>query len=234
MSLREPKVVTAMKRVRVTVPPAIYPVTVAEVTEHLRLPTPLSTEEQADIESMIAAATDEVETYLRKALITRTLVQTMDSFFSSGGIPIFEGAMEISQSAFTQGAIKLRQPPLQEVVEVRVYDIDNNASVYSASNYYADVSTPNDYGRIVLNYQANAPTNLRQTNAVEYEFKAGYGASAEAIPPIIIRGILQLIGYLYENRGDCTGNTTDDVDGPLNASGAMGLLRRQRIERLIN
>jgi uncharacterized phiE125 gp8 family phage protein len=56
-------------------------------------------------------------------------------------------------------------------------------------------------GRMILNTGETWPTALRDRNAIEIEYEAGFGADASAVPATIKRAIAQTAGYLYENRG---------------------------------
>lgn len=167
-----PQVVTA---------PAAYPVGLAEVRARLRLET---TEDDADLASLIAAATEMAEAYTGRALIERTY---------RGFLGCFPACRHID----------LPRAPLQSVVSVKAYADDDSSVTVDAADYYVDAASLS--GRIVLRSGASWPTVGRVANGVEVQWVAGYPDMNDV--PADMRdsfrsAILILVGWLNEQRGD--------------------------------
>ena len=82
----------------------------------------------------------------------------------------------------------------------KYYNNDNTASTFASSNYYVD--TTSDQGRVVLKNGSSWPTasELRNANAYEVQFRAGYGNAASDVPKPLVQAIKMLALHLYENR----------------------------------
>jgi uncharacterized phiE125 gp8 family phage protein len=100
--------------------------------------------------------------------------------------------------------------PLQSIEEVKTWDRTNTDTVYAATNYYVDNVDKDMYGRLLLEEEATWPADLRTYLSMSIEFKAGYGDAKEDVPEGIRQAILQLIGFLYQNRGDCSSKALED------------------------
>lgn len=194
---------TSINRVKIKTPPAVEPVTLAELKTHLRI---TSTAEDTYLESLIKMSRQTLEDYLGRKFITQTLQLFLDDptyrDLSHGGW--WDGVQDGSQSWFHRRVIELPYLPLQEVVDVYYYPEDDTQTVYDSNNYRVDSVDHDLEGRVVLKDGSVWPTNLRNMNSLEVEYIVGYGDLADDVPPAIRRGILALAAYLYENRGDCS------------------------------
>jgi uncharacterized phiE125 gp8 family phage protein len=85
------------------------------------------------------------------------------------------------------------------VTSITTYDRDNDSSVFSNTNYQVDTAG----ARIFLNAGASYPVNLRDNNAIEILFVAGYGNAATDVPEPIKQAVLIHISKMYEHRGVC-------------------------------
>src|ERR1700743_532806 len=167
---------------QLTTPPATEPVTLAEAKVHLKVD---STDDDALIGTLIAAARPKGEWNTGRALITQSWTLAADGWPGDG---VFE----------------IPFPPLQSVTSVTAYALDDTATVLDPSTYQVDtVSSP---ARLSLKASASPPVNLRALNAVEIVFTAGYGGSENAVPALIREAILEIVADMYVNRGD-----TDEV-----------------------
>ena len=223
------------KRVRVTVQPAVEPVTLDELKAQLRIELDNDTE-NAYLTSLIPAARFEIENYLRKKLITQTLELTLDSWPFTA-MPLWEGTRTIARSAFNgQRALKLWFPPLQSVDSVEITRDNGSIDIYDPSNYIVDTSTDNDYGRLVIKREATVTNDIQEVIAVKITYVAGYGDAPEDVPFLIRQAILQFAAWMYTNRGDCNDGKVSYQRGstPLDVSGASGMLGAYRLERLSN
>ena len=160
-----------------TTPPAVEPVSLAEAKAHLKIDT---TDEDALIAALIAAARARAEWHTGRALITQAWTLFLD--------------------CWPADAIEIPLPPLQGVTAVTAYARDDSAHVLDASLYTLD--TASAPARLALKPGVPPPTNLRRLNAIAVAFTAGYGPSAGDVPQLLKEAILELVAFLYENRGE--------------------------------
>jgi len=159
--------------------PAVYPVSMAEVTEHLRLS---ETEAQArlfDLNRLIVEATAFAEDFTWRALITQTWDYYLDAWPS-------------------ERYIVLPKPPLQTVLLSPLtvnYTADGEAETTFTDYEIDDVSEP---GRIVLEHDYSWPTDtLTPAKAIRIRFIAGYGDAGSDVPPRIKQAMLLHITQQY-------------------------------------
>lgn len=159
-------------------PPALEPVTLAEIKAHARI------EDSSDdslLEALIASARQWCEAFTRRAFLSQTWALYLS------GRP--RGEM-----------IVLPRAPLMVVNKVESFDEDDMATVWDASNYYVNIaSVP---GEIVLRNGAVWPSALRRANGIVVEYVAGYGEEIESVPQDIRLAIKQLALHWYEHRGE--------------------------------
>jgi uncharacterized phiE125 gp8 family phage protein len=162
-------------RLKLKTAPAAEPVTLEEAKNHLRVDT---AEDNALISSLITAARDLAERATRRAFITQTWQMFFDSVTAEFEIP---------------------KPPLKSVESIKVLDEDGNETTVDSSYYDVD-KAENSPGRVKLKSGCCWPTHRGFASFI-VEFKAGYGDSGSDVPELLKKGILQLIGHLYDNRG---------------------------------
>ena len=166
-------------------PPAVEPLSLAEVKSHLRVS---HTDDDAMIQLYIQAARsyiDGEDGFLGRGLVTQTWQLTIDEF------PTDE--------------IKIPLPPLQSIVNITYDDPDGVSQTVSADDYYVDVAK--EPGWVVP--IADWPTPLDAINAVRVLFTAGYAPNDDSptdltanVPASIKAGMLLMIGSMYEQRED--------------------------------
>lgn len=153
------------------------------------------------IDNYLKSARLMAEQYTGRAFINQTWKLTMDSFGGNvdDNLPI--GFYEKPKEWFYRYSdfIELPIKPLSSVTSLVTYAKDNTSSTYSASNYTIDTAS----GRLYLNEGQVFPSNLRNRNAVELTFVAGYGAAASNVPMDIRQAVMQLTASMYEARGLC-------------------------------
>jgi Phage gp6-like head-tail connector protein len=110
----------------------------------------------------------------------------------------------------------LPRSPVISVDEVAYGMWGADDTVVDPSNYQLDLAT----ARVRISPGAVPPTN----DHLSFLFTAGYDASGATAPPHMIGGILILLGYLYENRGDVVGEFAGDM--PIAAMRMLGPQRR--------
>jgi uncharacterized phiE125 gp8 family phage protein len=157
-----------------TAEPAVEPVTLAEIKEHLRV---THDSEDALIEGLIKAAREEVERSTSRALIDQSWRLILDSW---------------PKSKF----LYLGRTPVVSVTSVSVFDEDGNSTALSAEHYLLDRSSVP--ARL---YFQNVPSPGRRINGIEIDFDAGYGESGTDVPESLKRAIGILVSHWYEFRG---------------------------------
>ena len=100
-------------------------------------------------------------------------------------------------------------PPLQSVTSVTTYALDDSATVLDPATYQVD--TASSPSRLTLKATVLPPINLRAMNAVAVQFTAGYGDNASDVPAPIVEAILEIVAFLYENRGEAPAELPLDV-----------------------
>lgn len=172
-----------------------------EVKEFLRLD---GTAEDTTLDIYIAAATDFVERYTGLKLINQTWDLWLDRFeYNRRGGEWWDGVRNGPVDILNMGSDYIDLPfgPCSSVTSLTTYDDDNASAVYNAANYTLDVA--NTPARLYLNEGETWPTDLRSRNAVQVTAVYGYGASSSDVPTQLRQAVLVLVGWLYENRGDC-------------------------------
>jgi len=181
-------------------PPAIEPVTLEELKDHLRVD---SVDEDALLTGLIAAAREWCEGFQNRAYITQTLQLWLDEWPAGD-------------------AIVLPRPPLQSVASVKYYGTDDTEYTLDAADYR--VSLYGYKGRVVLNYGKSWPsTTLRPAEAVVVEYDAGYGDDATDVPERARMAIKIVAAHLYENR-EVT-DVREHKEIPLGVQALLGLER---------
>lgn len=150
------------------------PVTLAEAKVHLRVAAD-DTDEDALIETYIAAATAHAESFMGRALIDQTFDYYID--------------------AFPARAIELPRSPLLEVIEV-----EGDGAAFT--DYLVDYAS--EPGRIYLTSSGSWPTTTGLANVGRVRFRAGYvdmtGSPTGDVPQDIRAAIFLIIGTLYAVR----------------------------------
>mgnify|MGYP003654151908 CR=1 FL=1 len=198
-------------RSKVTVQPALEPVTLSELKASLRI---TSTEEDALLTQYIEDARIYVERMTGRKLITQTIVSYYDGFSGTQEI-WFNGARRGTIESLSSGERHsvLEFPPAQSITQVDTVDTSNAETVYASANYYLDNYDDDMRARMVLNYDASLSVTLRPQNNVKITYVAGYGDAASDVPSALKRAIIVLSGELYSNRGDCDTGTCSDKCG---------------------
>lgn len=169
------------QRLSLVTGPALEPITVPEAKDHLRI---LHSDEDDQVEALIAAARGHAERFTDRQFITATWKLTLDRF------PCYWEPIE------------LPHPPLLSVGSVKYRDTADVLQTWSSSEYVVDAPA-GPYattGRVYPKFDKVYPTTLDRPDAVEVEFTAGYGANPEAVPQQLRQAMLLLVGHWFENR----------------------------------
>ncbi len=183
--------------------PTEYPVTVSEIKEFARID---GNDEDSILETFLAGVVNEVESYLGRALITRTYKLIMDEW--------------------NQREIELMYPPLISVQSVNTVDESNVETVYSSDNYY--VITESIPGRLIIKQSVEMPSNAdRDYAGYNIKYTAGYG-SASSIPKQIKIAIMQWVTMIYEKRS----MTENDLNEIIIPKEVVKILKPYRVIKL--
>lgn len=163
-------------RLKLLTPPTAEPVSAAEAILHARLE---GVTDLALVDGFIKTARELAEAYQRRAYVS----QTWQAFLDCGP---------------SKSYIEIPRAPLQSVTHVKTYTDADVATTMSAADYYVDTVS----GRIVLRDGASWPDIGRVANGLEIQFIAGY--TTATLPQSVKTGILNLVAWLYEHRGDGT------------------------------
>ena len=156
------------------------------------------------ITAYIQTATEAVKNYCQRAILTETFVFTADGFTSPDGderlLALGQGTHTASVPYVLGGydSFDIPFPVIQSVTSVTTFDRDNTSSVFDSAKYIVDFQT----GRITLNEGETWPVNLRDTNAVQVTYVAGYGSGN--IPSPVLEAIR---GYVTQMYDGCAGAT---------------------------
>jgi hypothetical protein len=179
--------------------PTHDPVDVTEVKTWARID---GSTEDSIIEDMIKAATQEAERFLRSAIINQTWEMTLDLVPSALDNNLRDGVYQLPISELYGSlprVIKLAYAPISSITSVKYYDLTDTEATYSASNYSLDTAG----NRLVLDYGATWPSNLRREAAIRIRYVAGYGSTGASVPSAIKIAIMAYAAAMYESRGIC-------------------------------
>lgn len=184
------------KTVSIITAPANFGVTIGDMEAFLNLGAGTDT---ALLTAFISASYDAIRQYMRRSIITETLVLRMDGFpgyDEAGEIALGAGVHTVSFPWVTNrggSVVDLPFGPVASITSVKTFGKDNAESTFSDTLYEFDAS------RVYLNESATWPTDLRRRDAVAIRYVSG-----EATPPAaIIQAIKQHVAVMYECREGC-------------------------------
>ncbi len=165
--------------VQVLVPASMEPVSLAETKTFLQLD---SSHDDALVADLVRAATEAVEQTTGRALIARTLRQTLKSWPD-------------------KGIIELAIRPLISITQVQSVDAMGVASLVDPGDYYVDVNR----ARIIALPAFLRPAFMHPAEELQIDFVAGYGVDTSFIPASFRMSVLLIVRDLYEHRGETGG-----------------------------
>lgn len=183
-----------LSNIVVSAPPASEPLTLDEVSQHLRVDIQ---DDNELITNLIVAAREHVEKVTARSFVNRTLDLYRDQFPGIKPYPDTD-------------VIELSRPPLVSVASLTYTDTTGTTRTWTPSGtdllnefgvVNAHVDNVNEPGRIVLAYSQVWPNQvLRTANAIKIRYVAGYGADATNVPQAAKSAMKLLIGTWYDNR----------------------------------
>lgn len=172
-----------MAFVRITAP-VTYPVTLAEAKATCRV---TASDEDAFINLLIGAATNHVEEYLGRAIMSQTWALYQDSFSAS---------------------FLLSRGPVVSVATLQYYDTASVLQTVDAADYTLDKT--GDPAWVVPVADFIWPDVADGVNNVILTYQAGYAV----VPDAIKWAILLLISQWFDNRSNIiVGNTVNEMPG---------------------
>ena len=179
----------------------VLTVSLDNVKNYLKIPTSF-TQEDALLTSIINSSTTFFERITGRDLITKTYKTYLDNFPVSNNTYKLVGCTPISLSYKDNGII-IKKSKLQTILSIQYYS-NGVLTTWGETNYY--FSDNSDYSGIYIVKDKLFPEIDERKQSVVIEFTAGYGVADIDIPNDIIMALLQMIAYLYDNRGDCEGS----------------------------
>ncbi len=161
--------------------PATTAISLAEAKAFLRVDSDYD-DDDSYITSLIGVATNVVEQFTRRRLITQTYNIYYDEF------PPY---------------MDLQVGNVASVTHVKYYDTDNTLQTLDTSQYDVDIRVKP--GRIYQAEDGNFPDTYERANSVEVEFVVGSAASD--VEDAIKQAMYIVIGRYYENRQDVVTGT---------------------------
>lgn len=161
--------------------PATTAISLAEAKAFLRVDSDYD-DDDSYITSLIGVATNVVEQFTRRRLITQTYNIYYDEF------PPY---------------MDLQVGNVASVTHVKYYDTDNTLQTLDTSEYDVDIRVKP--GRIYQAEDGNFPDTYERANSVEVEFVVGSAASD--VEDAIKQAMYIVIGRYYENRQDVVTGT---------------------------
>lgn len=186
-------------RLQLTTAAVNLPVSLPEVKSRLDV-ADTDDVQDASIKALIRASTENIERYLRRALIDQTWTMFMDRF---PGRPLawWDGVRQIADTELTDltEVITVPRPPLDSIIHVKAHDSGGNETTVLAADYIVD--TASEPGRIALKQSKSWPSvTLRTINGVEVQFIGGYGPTGSDVPEPIREAIMICVTSMNNNK----------------------------------
>ncbi len=152
----------------VTTPPAIEPVSLSEMRAHLGIGQSQDTNRDPIIAGRIATARNMVEKYTGTAIMSQTL---------TGYSNVFDAVIPLCC-------------PAQSITSIVYIDSDGTEQTLATDQYEIDTVT----SVVVPAYGVSWPSARLKTNSVRVQYVAGYGDTAEDVPPPLLDAIKFMVG----------------------------------------
>jgi uncharacterized phiE125 gp8 family phage protein len=183
--------------VRTVTPPAVEPVDLDTVRRHCRV----DSNYDDDLLTMYqTAARQWAEAWLNRALITQELRFTLANSPPPTASPLVPQSLivfPLNWPPVIRKPISIPRAPCIAVASVMWGQVGELVAADPENDYVLNLEV--EPGQIML----KAPlVPMIPAYAMQMDYTAGYGSTADAVPMPIRTGILLLTAYLYEGRGD--------------------------------
>jgi len=183
---------------RVQTPPAATPIDLDYAKRHLRID---HDDDDTLIEGYIAAATEWIEGYLGRALITTVFTQAIGDQPIANAWPMTPSPLLILPLAYSWPPLqpmpfRLLRSPVSAFGGIVTVNPDGTTEPLSPAAYTLDMSSEPSAFRLTGTFGLLRGRHLIVT------YTAGYGAAPANVPASIQLAVAMLTAYIYENRGD--------------------------------
>jgi uncharacterized phiE125 gp8 family phage protein len=165
---------SSMALVQIT-PPALEPLTLAELKAHLRIDT---SDEDTLLANLLATARQVIEQASGRRLLAQGWRLVLDAW-PPGGL------------------VHLPVSPVLAVTAIRVFAADGNAAAPAPATWQLDAAS--EPARLNV---PSPPVPGRRLAGIEIDLTAGYGAAANAVPEPLRHAVRLLAARFHEERGD--------------------------------
>jgi hypothetical protein len=182
-----------------TVEPAAEPLTLAEAKKQCNREDDF-TDDDALLSAIIAAARDYVENQIERSLLLQTWYRTLDAFPGPSllGVPFGRGF------SIPGHAIVLERPPVLSIVSIQYLDMAGVVQTMPPADYVDPTQggtvRADQLARITPVFGKIWPIPMPQIESVRVTYTAGYGTTADKVPPGIGAWMKLRVATLYENR----------------------------------
>ena len=187
-----------------TSPPSVEPLTLSEAKAHLRVD---GSDEDTLISSLITAARVQVETTIRRAMITQAWTYALDEWPS-------------------QGIVELPLSPLISLGGIEIYDADGVPETLDPAAYEIDKSsTP---PRILRKRGFTWARPGLLAGGIHIDMSVGHGPATTDVPEPLRQAVRLMVADWYEHRQP----VAFSGEGSIIPDNAMSLLAAYRVARL--
>lgn len=171
--------------------PAVEPVTVADVKMACRI---IDDSEDSYLSLLISTARRYGETITGRSFITQGWRLTLDSFPGPGQMGVPWG----KAYGIPGHAIVLERGPVTAVTSITYIGMDGTQQTMPPSDYtWVDSGS---IARVTPVFGKIWPIPLPQIGAVQVNYTAGFGATADLVPETVRHWMLVRVATMYENR----------------------------------
>lgn len=204
------------KRLEQITAPAALPIDLTILKTHLRI---THAAEDTYLNWLIETATDTVEQYLSRKLISRNVRMWMDFLPGTGNEYTLYGAgtAQVPIRYANVGMFRwfeLFGTPVANIISFKYIANDGTTQTFDPALYIKDYVDPDMPARIVLQRGAVWPVDLQVSHALFVEYTLGYGANSTLIPSSLRQGVLLVAAAMWSNRGDNADPQTDVLNLP--------------------
>lgn len=187
-------------------PASSYPITLDELKAHLYLDT---SDDDSRLTSLIAAATDYIESYTNRAYVQQTWKMVLPGFPASCHWPYF-AVPQYPRDHHHPSAIELPRPPLVSITNIKYYDYPTNTlQTLNPSTDYRVVTGFSDAGWVEP--VDSWPGTFCRMDAVQIQFVAGYSSA----PPELLKHAVKILCGAWNTfrESEVMGTTQQTVFG---------------------